>query len=205
MKLSGVLATIAAALVSLVLLAGFTQALRAAVDKDRTGRENAVRAVCDPVLMPERAAPNLGELPAPAPDFTLSDWNGKSVQLSSLRGRVVLVNFWATWCPTCVVEMPSLEALSGAQKGKPFSLLAVSVDEKLDEVARFFSQGLWAKGTRMTVLLDAARSVPKMYGTEKFPETFIVDKEGRVRFYVISERDWSTPDIAICLDALERE
>ena len=208
MKLSieGVLAAISAGLISLGLLVAFVVALPAAVEKERTGRENAVRAVCDPVLQSERAAPALGDLPVAAPEFALSDWNGKKVSLASQRGRVVLVNFWATWCPTCVVEMPSLEALVDSQKGKPFTMLAVSVDQKWDEVKDFFRQGVWAfSGTRMTVLLDEERSVPKRYGTEKFPETFIVDKEGRVRFYVISDRNWGTAEMRNCIDALERE
>ena len=188
----------ASALVAILLSVAFARALPALVDREKTGREAAMRGVCELVLRPEEAAPGLGgSLPVPAPDFTLKDWAGREVSLSSLRGRVVLLNFWATWCPTCVVEMPSLERLKAMEAGRDFSLVAVSVDEKWDEVRRFFREG-----TKMTVLLDEEKKVPARWGTEKFPETFLIDKEGRVRFYVVSDRDWSTPGMKSCIDAL---
>ena len=186
-----------AAAIALLLAIAFARALPSVVEHERVGRDNALRAVCDQVLKPEPSAPALGALPLDAPDFSLPDWKGSKVSLSSLRGNVVLVNFWATWCPTCVVEMPSLERLQTLEKGKPFSLLAVSVDEKWDEVRRFFKDG-----TKMTVLLDAERKMPTRYGTEKFPETFLIDKEGNVRFYVISDRDWASPGMRACIDSL---
>ena len=132
-----------------------------------------------------------------APDFTLKDWSGKDISLSSLRGRVVLLNFWATWCSTCVVEMPSMERLKNMQAGRDFTLLAVSVDEGWDDIRRFFQ-----KGTKMTVVHDPEKKTPRLYGTEKFPETYIIDKEGNVRFYVVSNRDWDSPGMKACMDAL---
>jgi peroxiredoxin len=137
------------------------------------------------------------KLPAPAPDFTLKDYAGREVALSSLRGRVVLVNFWATWCPTCKVEMPSLEMLAAAEKNKPFTLLAVSVDDDWETVRNYFRGG-----SRMTVLLDKDKTAPKTYGTSQFPETFIVDKDGNVRYFVVSDRDWSSREVRACIDAL---
>ena len=77
------------------------------------------------------------------------------------------------------------------------SLVAVSVDENWQAVLNFF-----AKGTKLMVLLDEERKTPALYGTEKFPETFILDKEGNVRFYVVSDRDWNAPDVRACIDAL---
>jgi len=110
---------------------------------------------------------------------------------------VVLVNFWATWCKTCVVEMPSMERLVHNMAGKPFRLLAVSVDDDWPTVRSFFSGG-----TKLQVLLDTTREIPKKYGTEKFPESFLVDKDGNVRYYVISDRDWSKPEVTACIDSL---
>jgi len=186
------------ALVAVLLGVAFARALPAVVEREKVGRDNELRAVCDQTLRPEATVPALGgPLPQPALDFTLKDYAGRDVALSSLKGRVVLLNFWATWCPTCVIEMPSLERLQTLEKGKPFSLLAVSVDEKWDEVRRFFKDG-----TKMTVLLDAERKMPARYGTEKFPETFLIDKEGNVRFYVISDRDWASPGMRACIDSL---
>ena len=187
-----------AAAVAVLLGVTFASALPNAVVKERLGRQRALGAVCQQVLRPEPKVDALGGvLPQPAPDFKLKDHAGREIALSQYRGRVVLVNFWATWCPTCVVEMPSLERLQESMKGRDFSLLAVSVDEKWDDVRRFFQ-----KGTQMTVLLDEDKATPRRWGTDKFPETFIVDKEGRVRFYVISDRDWSSDGMKTCIDAL---
>jgi hypothetical protein len=90
-----------------------------------------------------------------------------------------------------------MERLVARMHGRPFRLLAVSVDDKWEDVRRFFSHG-----TALDVLLDPGRDTPRRYGTEKFPETFIVDKEGAVRYYVVSDRDWSRPDVAECLEAM---
>jgi thiol-disulfide isomerase/thioredoxin len=110
---------------------------------------------------------------------------------------VVLVNFWATWCNTCVVEMASMERLVQQERGKKFRLLAVSVDDNWDAVRKFF-----AKGTPLDVLLDTGRDVPKKWGTEQFPESFLVDKDGTIRYYIVSNRDWSAPSVSACIDAL---
>ena len=187
---------IGAVVISLLVGVLFARALPDAVERERVGRQNFLRSVCDEALHPEPGSP-LGALPIEAPDFTLQDYAERPVTLSALRGRVTLVNFWATWCPPCVEEAPSLEALARANRKKPLSLLAVSVDESWPTVRGFF-----AKGTEMTVLLDPTKATPLRYGTEKFPETFIVDKEGKVRFYVIGARDWDAPNIQGCLDAL---
>jgi peroxiredoxin len=185
-----------AVLVGTLLLALFARALPEAAERARDGYRRTHEAACE-ALRPAPHNPVLGELPQPAPDFTLQDYAGREVQLSSLRGQVVLVNFWATWCKTCVVEMPSMEKLVNNMKGKPFRLLAVSVDDGWPEVRRFF-----AGGTQLQVLLDPSRSIPKRYGTEKFPESFVVDRDGNVRYYVISDRDWSKPEVAACIESL---
>ena len=166
------------------------------------GREGVRRTNEAPCLVLRPAPVNqaLGRLPQPAPDIKLPTHDGKEVSLSSLRGRVVLVNFWATWCSTCVVEMPSLERLQERMKGKPFTTLAVSVDSDWDVIRKFFD-----KGTAMTVLLDKDRAIPGRYGTEKFPESFLIDAEGNIRYYIISERqNWHSDEVVACLDALMR-
>ena len=185
-----------------LLVVQFIRALPDAVERERLGRGAAERAVCEPALHPEPHNSALGDLStggASAPEFKLSDYAGRPIALSELRGRVVVLNFWATWCPTCVVEMPSLDALAVSEKGKPVSVLAVSVDENWDLVRSFFAQG-----TAMTVLLDKDKSVPPRYGTEKVPETFIIDKDGKVRYYIVSDRDWNSPDIRACIDQLAK-
>ena len=132
-----------------------------------------------------------------APDFELKDADGKTITLRSQRGHPVLLNFWATWCPPCAEEMPSMERLATALENSDIRTLAVSVDENWDVVKKFF-----ASGTHLGVLLDPSRDVPKRYTTEKFPETFLIDAQGRVRHYFISTRDWSRPEVIACLESL---
>jgi peroxiredoxin len=190
------LALAAALLLGLGLVALFARALPEATGRAREAGRRAREAACD-ALAATVDNPALGRLPAPAPDFTLRDFAGRELRLSSLRGQVVLVNFWATWCQTCAVEMPSMERLVQRMAGRPFRLLAVSVDEDWATVRRYFS-----RGTPLEILLDSARDTPRRYGTEKFPESFIVDKQGMARYYVVSDRDWASPDITACLEAL---
>jgi peroxiredoxin len=132
-----------------------------------------------------------------APDFELPDAEGRKISLRSQRGHPVFLNFWATWCPPCTEEMPSLESLAVGLDGSDIRTLAVSVDESWKEVKGFF-----AHGTRLGVLLDPTREVPKRYTTEKFPETFFIDSAGHIRHYFINKRDWSKPEVIACLESL---
>jgi len=180
----------------LFLVTLFAIALPRAFDRAREGEHTARATACE-ALSPTSVNAKLGQLPVAAPDFALKDWQGHETRLSSLRGNVVLVNFWATWCGTCVVEMPSMERLVERMKGKPFRLLAVSVDDDWAAIRKFF-----AKGTSLEVLLDVPREVPQKWGTEKFPESFLVDKDGTIRYYIVSNRDWSAPAVSECIDAM---
>ncbi len=190
------LAYLAAAGVALLLAVMFAIALPDAAARAREGWHRSAESACE-TLLPAPDSPVLGVFPRPAPDFTLKDWAGHDVTLSSLRGTAVIVNFWATWCPPCREEIASLEKLATNMKSKPFRLLAVSVDDDWPTVRKFF-----AKGTPLEVLLDTARATPKLYGTEKFPESFLVDKDGNIRYFVVSNRDWSTPEVQQCLESL---
>lgn len=174
----------------------FIIALPTATALARTGLLRKSDALCS-ALEPTPDSPTLGTFPVAAPDFTLKDYAGRSTTLSQLRGNVVLVNFWATWCKTCVMEIPSMERMVQHMSGKPFRVLAVSVDDDWPTVRKFFDHG-----TDLDVLLDVDKEVPKAYGTSKFPESFIVDKDGNIRYYVVSDRDWTRPDIQACLDSL---
>jgi peroxiredoxin len=187
--------SVAAALA--LLIAGlFVRALPDAVARAKNGANAARDAECQ-ALMPTAENTALGSMPAAAPDFTLKDYAGRDVKLSSLRGNVVLVNFWATWCNTCVVEMASMERLVRKESGKPFHLLAVSVDDAWEPIRKFF-----ANGTPLDVVLDSSRDIPKRWGTEKFPESFLIDKDGTIRYYIVSNRDWDAPAVASCIEAM---
>jgi peroxiredoxin len=128
-----------------------------------------------------------------APEFKLPDTGGRLVGLSDFRGRVVMVHFWATWCPPCVEELPSIARFSQQLDGNDFVMLAVSVDEGGAEAVTTFLQ---KNGLSVPALLDPDRAVAGRYGTFKFPETYIVDRKGVVRYKVIGPRDWSAPEAA---------
>ena len=181
---------------ALLLVVLFARALPDAALRAKAGIGRATEGACE-ALRPDPGNATLGDLPVAAPDFKLKDYAGREVHLADLKGNVVLVNFWATWCATCVVEMPSMEKLVSHMHGKPFRLLAVSVDDGWDPIRKFF-----AKGTPLEILLDTAREVPKRYGTDKFPESFLIDRDGTLRHYVVSNRDWSTGDVEACINGL---
>ena len=136
------------------------------------------------------------EIGKAAPDFTIRD-SDHSVTLSQYRGKIVVLNFWATWCPPCVDDVPSIEDMARTIDGTDMRLLAVSVDDDWNAIRRFF-----VKGTKIGVLLDTSHNVPKTFGTEKYPETFFVDAQGRVRYYFINKRNWSKPEAVACLESL---
>jgi cytochrome c biogenesis protein CcmG/thiol:disulfide interchange protein DsbE len=133
----------------------------------------------------------------PTPDFQLPDAGGRTVSLSAQKGHPVLLNFWATWCPPCVDEVPSLEDLARKIDGSDLRFLAVSVDDDWGAIRRFFP-----KGSSIGVLLDTSHEIPKKFGTEKYPESFLIDAAGRVRYYFINKRDWSRPEAVACLESL---
>jgi thiol-disulfide isomerase/thioredoxin len=156
---------------------------------DRT-RENACRALRpDPIPAALQGRD--------APDFTLPDASGRQVSLSAQKGHPVAVNFWATWCPPCIEEVPSLEAMATALEGTDMRLLAVSVDDDWDPIRKFF-----VKGTKIGVVLDKSHDIPKQWGTEKYPETYFIDAQGRVRYYFVNKRNWSKPEAIACLESL---
>ena len=138
----------------------------------------------------------------PAPDFTLKDLAGNPVQLSTLKGKVVLVNFWATWCPPCREEIPSMVKMNQAMQGKPFQLLAISIDEGgKDAVADFFKKG----GVTLPALLDTDGAIAKRYGTTGVPETFVIDTKGVIMKKIVGGMDWSAPEVLAALEDLGKK
>ncbi|MFZ5436420.1 MAG: TlpA family protein disulfide reductase [Bacillota bacterium] len=125
------------------------------------------------IMMSACFKPEVVELGKPVPDFTLNTLNGDSVRLSSLRGKVVVINFWATWCGYCVYEMPDLQELHEMYEGEVV-VLAVNVREATDTVAGFVK----ANGYSFTVLLDRDGKVARTYMVSGLPTTFVVDRKG---------------------------
>jgi len=132
------------------------------------------------------------EIGLPAPDFTFPGINGKMVSLSDFRGKVVLVNIWATWCASCVDEMPSMERLYQNLKGKDFEILAVSIDSLGVKVVAPFM-----KKYKLTfpALIDSSGTIGAGYRTTGVPESFIIDKNGILVKKIIGPRDWTQPEL----------
>ena len=132
----------------------------------------------------------------PAPDFSLSGPAGDT-RLSALKGKLVLVHFWATWCPPCREELPSLAGLNEKMAGKPFRLLAVSIDQEGNEAV----QKLFGRlGITLPVLLDPSSQVAKQYGITGVPETFIISPSGVILKKVVGSMEWSSPEILAYLN-----
>ena len=132
------------------------------------------------------------EIGQPAPNFTFPDLNGEMVSLSDYKGKAVLVNIWATWCPPCVDEMPSMEKLYRKFKGENFEILAVSIDTKgLKVVAPFM------KRYKLTfpALMDPEGIIKTKYRTTGVPESFIINKDGILIQKVIGPLDWVNPEV----------
>jgi peroxiredoxin len=137
------------------------------------------------VLGSERPGAPVGEGHA-APDFRLPALDGAEQSLAALRGRVVLLNFWATWCKPCEDEMPAMQRLYDALGGTGFELLAVSVDEG-DEEVRAFRDRL---GLRFPILRDPAKEASSAYQSFRFPESWLIDRDGTIVARYIGPREW---------------
>lgn len=135
-----------------------------------------------------------------ASDFQLEDMDGKKRQLSALRGKVVLVNFWATWCPPCRREMPSLERLHQVLKGADFEILAINVGEDADTVDAFTST-LDTVPT-FPIVFDKDGRALKAWPVMGLPTTFILDKSGRIIYRAVGGREFDNPSILKKIRAL---
>ena len=135
----------------------------------------------------------------PAPDFTLRDLQGRQYRLSELRGRVVFLNLWATWCPPCRMEMPSMEALYRRLQNRDFVMLAVAEDEGGAAAVRPFVQEV---GLTFPVLLDRDASLSPRYGATGYPETFIIDRNGQVVNHTIGPAEWDSEQMVAYFNQL---
>ena len=123
-----------------------------------------------------------------AQDFRLPTLTGDYLTLSDYRGKVVFLNIWATWCPPCRDEMPSMESLYQKLKGRRFELLAVSIDKEREKAVQPFAAKY---GLTFPVLLDPDGKTYRLYGLTGVPESFIIDKNGTVIHKVIGPQDWT--------------
>jgi peroxiredoxin len=125
-----------------------------------------------------------------APDFTLKNLDGEEVSLSQFRGKYVLVNFWATWCGPCKIEMPSLEALYQRYKNKNFALLAISNDMFGATIVKPFVK---ANHLNFIILLDQRLKASNAFGVTSLPSTFMINPKGEIIGSLFGAEDWAAP------------
>ncbi|MFQ5901006.1 MAG: peroxiredoxin family protein [Thermodesulfobacteriota bacterium] len=126
---------------------------------------------------------------APAPDFVLSTPDNRLIELTEFRGKVVFINFWASWCKPCRDEMPSMERLYKRYKDKGLVILAVNIMEDTDTVKGFMDE----LGLTFTPLMDRKGEVKQLYNVYTIPTSYLLDKTGVIRGKAIGDRDWSYP------------
>ncbi len=135
----------------------------------------------------------------PALDFSLPDLQGKMQTLP--RDKVVLLNFWATWCPPCRQEMPSMVALDKRLASRGLKIVAVSVDRKRSDLENFVREFQ----IPFEVLHDAGSEVSRRYGVFRYPETFLIDRRGVIRHHLIGGVDWTSKPILETLEGMLNE
>ena len=144
------------------------------------------------------------EMPLPAwtggstPSLALKGPDGNLHDLADYRGKVLLVNFWATWCAPCREELSSLERLRDALRGRPFEALAVNVAEGESRVRRFLTD----VPLRLPILLDQDGHAQRAWGVRGLPATFLLDPEGAIRYWYLGELDWAQPKILRTVESL---
>jgi len=134
-----------------------------------------------------------------AKDFALTI-DGRPTRLSDLRGKVVLLNFWATWCQPCVDEAPSLNALQKKIAPMGGMVLGVSVDD--DQAA--YEQFLKTYNIDYPTYRDPSKQIPLSYGTSMYPETYVIDRDGRINSKIVGPQDWTSPAMMAYLDGVLR-
>jgi DsbE subfamily thiol:disulfide oxidoreductase len=132
--------------------------------------------------------PKVAAVGQPAPDFTLVDRKGRTWHLAELKGQVVFVNFWASWCPPCRQEMPSMQALYASMPSDKFKMLAILYKDKPEAADTLTAQ----LGCTFPVLVDPGNKTGQAYGLTGVPETYIVDKEGVLREKYIGPVQWNS-------------
>lgn len=128
-----------------------------------------------------------------AREFSLKDLDGRSWRLSELRGKVVLINFWATWCPPCRKELPSMERLWQMLKKEDFVVLAVNVGEDADTIFAF--SGTLEPAPSFPILLDRDSAVLRNWPVKGLPTTFVVDRAGRIAYRAVGGREFDSPEL----------
>jgi len=159
-------------------------------------------AIFSSLSIAQQAGRGLTPLPdrPPAPDFVLADMDGNQHQLSSYLGRVVIVNFWATWCPPCRAEMPSMQRAWEQLEKEGILMLGIDVGEDEDTIFQFTAN----YPVEFPLLMDLDSSVIDQWPVRGVPTTFVVDPKGRIIYRAIGGREWDDPELLALVRALKQ-
>jgi cytochrome c biogenesis protein CcmG/thiol:disulfide interchange protein DsbE len=135
-----------------------------------------------------------------APEFNLMSENGEPIQLKDFRGKFVVLNFWATWCPPCVEELPSLERFHDRFRSRGVVVLGVNEDDDRNVYRAFLQK----QGVQFLTARDPERKVSHRYGTFKYPETYFIDRSGKVVQKIVGPANWNDPEITSYMEQLLR-
>jgi thiol-disulfide isomerase/thioredoxin len=134
----------------------------------------------------------------PAPELVAEDLAGNPVSLADFRGKLVVLNFWATWCEPCITEWPQLHQLAERAAEDDVVVVAVSIDQSRDDIAPFLAR-MSLQDTRVVVLWDPTQSVHNAFGTTKIPDTYLVDERGQLTTAFVNVRKWGSPAAYQCV------
>jgi thiol-disulfide isomerase/thioredoxin len=162
----------------------------------RTAFAGALLLIALPALPAERGLKH--EAGEPAPELRLKDLAGREHTWADHRGKVVLVNFWATWCEPCRDELPSLVRLKKKLKGQPFEVLAIDLGEGEERVKAFLAK----LPLTFPVLLDPDSTAMRDWKLRGLPTSFVVDGDGRVRYSYVGEFDWAKPAVVRRIESI---
>ncbi|HVV87380.1 MAG TPA: TlpA disulfide reductase family protein [Kofleriaceae bacterium] len=185
---------------SAIVVAGAIAALFVWMTPRAAARE--VRAACAGLRSNPRNSA-LGLLPVQAPELVAPDYTGKPFHLSDLHGKVVLLNFWGSWCSVCKSEKPGLATFTDEMAQDGFEVVTVASDVNFDSIKRVLP-----KGAPYTVLLDQTAedgevgAIAHSWGVKAVPESFIIDRDGKIRMYLDNRRDWDGDIARTCIQSI---
>jgi peroxiredoxin len=136
----------------------------------------------------------------PAPEFALKDARGKEHRLADFRGSLVILHFWASWCPPCLEEIGEFKEAAAKYTGVPVKWVAVSVDQSWEDAHRILPEA--ALPPNLVSLLDPRAKTPDRFGTYQYPETYLIDRQLRVAAKWVGAKDWTSPELRQVLEAV---